>query len=141
MADIDYGTPEGQVRLLIPDTATDDGTVDGSYVFSDDQITGFLAIASGNILRAAAHAMVALANDSALVLKHIRTYDLAVNGPAVADALRKSAAELRDEADKTDDKEGMDDAFQIVDLDDGMIWPEGAVAPTYGRIMGIGKCR
>ena len=135
---IDYDSAEGQVRLLIPDTATDDGTDQGSYVFSDDQIAAFLSIAGGNILRAAAHAMVALANDQALLLKHIRTYDLAVNGPMVAEALRKSAEGLRAEADKVEDAENLEDAFMVVNFEDGIRWPEGAVTPTYGRIMGVG---
>lgn len=134
---IDYSSAEGQVRLLIPDTATEDGTDQTDYVFSDAQITAFLEIASGNTLRAAAHAMVALANDQALLLKHIRTYDLAVNGPMVAEALRKSAEGLREEADKADAEEGLEDAFQIVDFVSGTPWPEGAVTPTYGRILGV----
>lgn len=138
---IDYDTDVGQVRLLIPDTATDDGTSHGKYVFTDGQISAFLDIAGGNVLRAAAHAMVALANDQALLLKHIRTYDLALNGPMVAEALRKSAEGLREEADKMEQAEGLEDSFQIVSFEEGMCWPEGAVTPTYGRIMGTGPCR
>lgn len=138
---IDYGTDVGQVRLLIPDTATDDGTPQGSFVFSDEQISAFLDIAGGNVLRAAAHAMVALANDQALLLKHIRTYDLALNGPMVAEALRKSAEGLREEADKSEQAEGLEDAFEVVSFGSETCWPEGAVTPTYGRIMGIGPCR
>lgn len=124
---IDYGTPEGQVRLLIPDTATDDGTPSGSYVFTDDQIEAFLEVGKGNILRSAAYAMLALANNEALILKHVKSYDLQVSGPAVADALRKNAGELMARAREEDD-EANEGAFQIVDLvPRHALWPEGSV--------------
>lgn len=125
--DIDYGTPVGQVRLLIPDVATEDGTDGTDYVFSDDQIEAFLSVGKDNILRSAAYAMLALANNEALILKHVKSYDLQVSGPAVADALRKNAAELMARAREEDD-EANEGAFQIVDLvPRHALWPEGSV--------------
>lgn len=137
----DYETEVGQVRLLIPDTATDTGDADGSYVFDDAQISGFLRMSGDHILRAGAMALYTLANDTALLLKHVRTYDLAVNGPAVAEALQKSAKGLLDRADKQDEQEQFDGAFQVVSANGGECWPEGAIVPRYGRIMGVGRCR
>lgn len=137
----DYGTDVGMVRALIPDNSTEDGTANTDYVFSDDHLNAFLTIESGNVKRAAAHAMIALANDMALVLKHIRTYDLAVNGAAVAEALQKSAVELRKQADREADSDDLEDAFIITNFNDGICYPEGAVMPVYGRLMGVAECR
>lgn len=92
-----------QVRLLIPDVDEDD------YIFTDEQIEGYLSMArGGSVLRAAALAVRAIANNQALLLKVIRTDDLQTNGAQVAEALRKNANDLENRADGEDDADAED---------------------------------
>jgi hypothetical protein len=96
---IDYTTPVGQVRLLIADVE------EGNFLLADDQITGYLAIESGRVKRAAARSLEAIATSEVLRSKRIRTLDLQTDGPAVAAELRAQAKQLRDEDDQ-DGEEG-----------------------------------
>jgi hypothetical protein len=124
----DYTTPVGQVRLLIPDMDTDDGTANTLYLFSDIAIDGMLALYNDSIRRTAAALIDTVANDEALTYKITRTDDLSVNGTAVADALRKRAQTLRDEADQFED---VADGFQMVYpfASDEWVVPETTTVP------------
>lgn len=82
-----------QVRLLISDTDP------ANRFFSTLEITDFLTMNGSSTRRAAAQALDTIAANEALVSKKIRTQDLSTDGPAVADALRALAAELRRQAD------------------------------------------
>ncbi len=106
---IDYDTPEGQVRLLIADTD------EANEVLDDFQINGFLSLNDGNVRRAAADALDAIADSETLVSKVIRTQDLNTDGSKVADSLRKHADRLRQQADSDDDTEGGWDGFDVID--------------------------
>lgn len=101
---VDYTTPEGQVRLLIPDVVKlvdpRDLQAEPEYIFSDDQIAGFLAIERGNIKRAAASAVDVIATDEALVLKVIKTDDKETDGSKLLKELSVRAARLRADADR-----------------------------------------
>jgi hypothetical protein len=108
---VDYGTPVGQVRLLIPDVATDDGTNNTDYLISDGAIQGALSLYASSVRRAAAALIDAIANDEALTYKITKTDDLSINGTAVAEALRRRAESLRSEADQFED---VPDGFQMV---------------------------
>lgn len=108
---VDYNTPLGQVRLLIPDTAMvtqarnpDTGAPDyePAYIFSDEQIEAFIALENGNIKRAAATAIGVVATDEALLSKVIKTEDLQTDGSKVSAALLNRARLLRAEADDED---------------------------------------
>lgn len=94
---IDYTTDAGRVRLLATDINEDDP------LFTNAQVEAFLALAGGNVKRAAARALDTIAVSEVLVSKKIRTQDLSTDGPAVAKALREQAKALRDEADSDDD--------------------------------------
>lgn len=93
---IDYGTPLGQVRLLISDVDEE------SPLLTDDQINAFLSIEHDRVKRAAARALESIAASEVLVSKKIRTLDLQTDGPAVAAELRAQAKQLRDEDDNDD---------------------------------------
>lgn len=99
---IDYQTPVGQVRLLIPDTERLEDPRDlrrePEFILSDGQIEGFLAIADGNVKRAAAYAINAIAVSEGLILKVLKTDDKQTDGAKLAEALGKRAAALLDEA-------------------------------------------
>ena len=101
---VDYTTPEGQVRLLIPDVVKlvdpRDLQAEPEYIFSDDQIAGFLAIERGNVKRAAASAVDVIATDEALVLKVIKTDDKETDGSKLLKELSVRAARLRADADR-----------------------------------------
>lgn len=114
---IDYTTPVGQVRLLVCD-------VDESHqVFTDDQIQAFLALEGQNVKRAAAQAIDTNADNEALASKVLRSQDLSTDGAKVADAMRKHADRLREQADVSDQDTGS--YFEIVDtVDRGPCWPE-----------------
>lgn len=122
----DFTTPVGLVRALIPDTTTDDGTVNTDYLFSDDYINAILALESASVKRAAAALIDVIANDQALLYKSVRTDDISVNGVVVAEQLRRRAVSLREEADR-----GEDDYFEIVYAAGGFV-PEGT-PPVWGR--------
>ncbi len=84
-----------EVRALIPDLDIAD------QIFTDDEITVYLSLFSGNSLRAAAAALLAIATNEAL-LKKMHTDDLGFDGPAGAEAIRKNAMALLGEADRQD---------------------------------------
>lgn len=107
MADIDYDSPLGQVRLLISDVQSGDG-----QILDDMQILGFLSLNDKNVRRAAADALDAIASSETLVSKVITTQDLQTDGSKVAQSLRNHADRLRSQANSDD----IDDfAFDIVD--------------------------
>lgn len=108
----DFTTPVGRVRKYIPDLVqlNDplDTTVTPGYIFSDPEIQSFiddetadnvLPVTSFRIKRAAAWAMIALANNENLILKKIVTQDQQTDGPSVAKALIASAAALMSRAE------------------------------------------
>ena len=96
----DPSTDAGKVRLLLNDV---DKT---NPVFTDDEITAFLALEAGSVKRAAAQAIDTNADNEALASKVLRTQDLQTNGAQLAGALHKRAAELRAQADADDLAEG-----------------------------------
>ena len=123
MADVypvDYETPVGRLRKYIPDVRQ----LDGEFIFSDAELSSYLTDQTGSasaepslahIIRAAAWAMIAIANDENLILKKIVTEDLQTDGPAVAKALLASAQELFRRADDQDYLNGSTETFLSVD--------------------------
>ena len=107
MSDIDYKTPEGQVRLLIPDVAKlvdpRDLQAEPQYIFDDHQIEGFLAIESGSVKRAAASAVDVIATDEALILKVLKTDDKETDGSKLLKELSARAARLRADAQREEE--------------------------------------
>lgn len=101
---------KGTVRLLIADVSTDEA----KRLLTDDQVQAFIDLEGGNLKRAAAAALDAIATSEVLVSKVIRTQDLQTDGAKVADALRKQAQALRDQADAVDEMDD-DGLFDIVD--------------------------
>jgi len=108
------------IRTLIPDT---EAVFDGTTLFTDTEIGHYYTAGRGSILRAAAFAMLAIANSEAMISKVIRTQDLQTNGAQVADAFRRNAALLFDRADKEDD---LTNGFylDIVDYQSEYVKPE-----------------
>jgi hypothetical protein len=92
---LDPASNVGMVRLLITDT---DET---SPLFEDAQIAAFLAVEAGKagqVKLAAATGLEIIARSEALVSKKLTTSDgLTTDGPALADALLRSARALRDQ--------------------------------------------
>lgn len=107
----DPTTVIGRVRLLCTDLD------EAAPLFTDAQITAFLAIESGNVRLAAAQALDTIASSEALVSKKVRTLDLQTDGPAVAAELRARANGLREQAADVDPETGQPFAFDIVDYD------------------------
>lgn len=95
------------VRLLIADLDP------GNQLFTDVQLALFLTIEGDNVKRAAASALDAMATSEAMVSKVIKDRSLSTDGAKLADAIRKHAAQLREQADVDDD----DFAFEIVEFD------------------------
>lgn len=108
---VEYNEPAQQVRLLIADL--DEGE---NQIFTDDQLEGFLSITSQSVKRAAADALDAIATSEALISKKLRTLDRESDGPAVADALRKHAASLRQRAKEEEDLMDDEPFFMAFDL-------------------------
>lgn len=108
---VDFATPVGRVRKYIPDLVQlpDPSDPDGtpSYLFSDAEIQSFLddetnsntlPVTNFRVRRAAAWAMIALANSENLILKKITTQDQQTDGPSVAKQLLAAAAALMAQA-------------------------------------------
>jgi hypothetical protein len=94
---LDPETEVGQIRLLTTDQ-------DEAFpLHTDAQLAAFLAMEGGNVKRAAAASLEAIATSETLVGKKITTQDLSTDGPAVAKDLRERAKGLREQADQADD--------------------------------------
>lgn len=88
---VDFTSAIGQVRAHIGDT-TDDP------ILSDPEIQSMLDVAKDNVYAAIASALRRIASDTVLLLKYVRTDDMLVDGPKVADSLLKSAEEFETRA-------------------------------------------
>lgn len=108
------------VRLLVADVDP------ANQLFTDAQIDSLLTLEGGNVKLAAAQALDAIASSEVLVSKVIRSQDLQTDGAKVADALRKHAAALREQAQSADDEDGL---FEVVDFE-GSCGPELATRPS-----------
>lgn len=84
-------TPEAQVRLLIADNGAE-------QLFTDEQLSTFLALTEGSVYRASAHALRAIAVSEVLISKVIRTQDLSTDGAKVSAELRALASEFEAKA-------------------------------------------
>lgn len=115
---IDYTTPVGQVRLLIPDLEPLEDPRDlrlpPEFIFTDEQIQGYLLISGGNVKKAAARALSAIAASEVLILKVIKTDDKTTNGASVGAELRLQAKRLWDEAVA---EETNDTSFEFIPFD------------------------
>lgn len=95
----DLTTEVGQIRLLTTD-------VDEAFpLHSDAELAALLTMEGGNVKRAAAASLEAIATSETLVAKKITTQDLSTDGPAVAKDLRERAQLLRRQADDIRDLE------------------------------------
>lgn len=112
---IDYTSPIGQVRVLIPDLRKLEDLRDlrnePRYLFTDDEILAFLAVNNGNVKRAAADACDAIGMDKALQLLVLKTDDKQTDGAKLLDAIVKRAKALREQA-KEDDENSL--SFDVV---------------------------
>lgn len=112
---IDYTSPVGQVRVLIPDLRKLEDLRDlrnePRYLFTDDEILAFLAVNNGNVKRAAADACDAIGMDKALQLLVLKTDDKQTDGAKLLDAIVKRAKTLREQA-KEDDENNL--SFDVV---------------------------
>lgn len=122
---IDYTTPLGQVRLLVPDTDVTD------FLFSDVQITTLLSLFDANVKMAAAQAKDIIAADTVMLLKVIKTDDLQVDGQKVAAELREQAKSLRELVD-IEDSNLMTFVYPPADR----LWNEYPGNPGYSGILG-----
>ncbi|OLT24413.1 hypothetical protein BJF79_13810 [Actinomadura sp. CNU-125] len=107
---LDPATTVGQVRLLIPDKDP------ALLLFTDADISGFLALEGSSVKKAAALALETIASSEAMVSKVLQVQDLSTDGAKVADALMKRAAMLRQQADDEDPAIG--GGLDIVDFVD-----------------------
>lgn len=112
---IDYTSPIGQVRVLIPDLRKLEDLRDlrnePRYLFTDDEILAFLAINNGNVKLAAADACDAVGMDKALQLLVLKTDDKQTDGAKLLDAIVKRAKTLRERA-KEDDENNL--SFDVI---------------------------
>lgn len=91
------------------------------YVFSDGQVEGILAAASGSVSLASAILIERVAQDQALLYKYLRTDDLTVTGHQTAQVLLNRARMLREQA-ADEGLADLDESFTVV-------YPE----PVQGR--------
>lgn len=99
MSDIDFSSPVGQVRVLIPDLRKLEDLRDlrnePRYLFADEEIEALLAVNSGNVKLAAADACDAIGMDKALQLLVLKTDDKQTDGAKLLAAIVGRARQLR----------------------------------------------
>lgn len=102
MSDIDFSSPVGQVRVLIPDLRKLEDLRDlrnePRYLFADEEIEALLAVNSGNVKLAAADACDAIGMDKALQLLVLKTDDKQTDGAKLLAAIVGRAKQLRAQA-------------------------------------------
>jgi hypothetical protein len=108
----DLGATIGRARLLVPDRDT------AHAIFTDAEYGGFIAIEGDDPRLVAAAALETMAASDAYLFKKNRVEDVQTDGPAVANALMKRAAALREQAQWADDQSGgaFDWAEQVTDV-------------------------
>lgn len=115
MVMIDYTSPVGQVRVLIPDLRKLEDLRDlrkeARYLFTDEEISAFLAVNNGNVKLAAADACDAIGTDRALQLLVLKTDDKQTDGAKLLSAFVARARQLRVQA-KEDAETNL--AFDVV---------------------------
>lgn len=115
MSDIDFSSPIGQVRVLIPDLRKLEDLRDlrnePRYLFADEEIEALLAINSGNVKLAAADACDAIGMDKALQLLVLKTDDKQTDGAKLLSAIVGRARQLRAQA-KEDEENNL--CFDVV---------------------------
>lgn len=112
---IDYNSPIGQVRVLIPDLRKLEDLRDlrkePRYLFTDEEISAYLTINGGNVKLAAADACDAIGTDKALQLLVLKTDDKQTDGAKLLSAFVGRAKQLRTQA-KDDAESNM--VFDVV---------------------------
>lgn len=112
---IDYNSPVGQVRVLIPDLRKLEDLRDlrkePRYLFTDEEISAYLTINGGNVKLAAADACDAIGTDKALQLLVLKTDDKQTDGAKLLSAFVGRAKQLRAQA-KEDAESNL--AFDVV---------------------------
>lgn len=102
MTDIDFSSPVGRVRVLIPDLRKLEDLHDlrnePRYLFADEEIEALLAVNSGNAKLAAADACDAIGMDKALQLLVLKTDDKQTDGAKLLSAIVGRAKQLRAQA-------------------------------------------
>lgn len=133
---VDYTSEVGRVRKYIPDLQQlpdpRDPSGTTSFIFTDNEIKSFIQDETGvdtvaqtwQLRRAAAWAMLAIANNENLILKKIVTEDQQTDGPAVAKELRTSAETLFRLADEERVRLGSAVLFIDVPYNDPVRIPE-----------------
>lgn len=79
-----------QVRILVGDNASDPA----DYYLKNEDYQSLLDLASGNVYAAAANGLRAIAVSQALLYKKVQVEGLEVDGPDLAEALRKLAKDF-----------------------------------------------
>lgn len=109
-------TDIGKIRLLIPDSDP------ANAIFSDEEISVFLAMEGSRVKRGAALALETIGSSQTMVLKVMTLLDLTTDGAKVSAELRARAKVLRDQdaADLVlEDALGDASGFEIAE------WPLG----------------
>lgn len=112
-AAIDFTTPVGIVRGLIPDieVLTNPNTPSDppEFMFSDGHLAMLLAVSNNQPLLAAAMACDILGTSEAIISKSITSQDLSTDGADMMKAFIARGKQLRDEGLRQDNQENYDD--------------------------------
>lgn len=134
---VDMTKPVGVFRAVIGDTEStpydpEEPGFQNFEMFSDAEITGFLAAGNDNLNRGVGYAYLALAGRAAIESKSIKDFDLSIDNTKRPTELRLIAQSWFDKADKED--AASQDAFFVAPLggDCGDPIAEGMM-PTWGR--------
>lgn len=129
----DFNAPTGRFRLIAQDTVATDLTVPvagrGQYaLFSDDEISGYMAIYPDNIFRAVGTAYLALAGRASLQAKLVKDFDLQVDLTKRSAALNAAAEAFFERADADDLLSGAHSTFGLTPMN---------TDPTLAEVTGL----
>lgn len=104
------------VRLLVSDVGGESGK---DFLYTDEEIEAFLTINGGDVRRAAAEVLRAMAANEAMVQKVITFLQLKTDGRATAEALLKAAESLDARAAKAEAEGEEKPEFEIAEINAG----------------------
>lgn len=133
----DFNTPTGRFRLLANDVvfANESGGFGEYELFSDEEISGFLAIAPESILRCVGFGYLSLAGSAAVESKIVKDFDLQADLTDRAADLRSTARAYFERADIEAERIGVDSEFGVESEQPQRHWIE----PTQRDVLGWGN--
>lgn len=107
------------------------GDITEPYLIPEETIDLYLEITHGNVLRAAACAVRAIAVDEVLLKGYLKTDDLTIDGIKGAESLRVMAKDFEERA-RVEERDANSEGFDFLATAEASCVPEAAAVPWRG---------